>query len=284
MMTTLPRRMQILQRAVLIAGATLLILTLWVLQSHRLVSHARSQKFASINTLSLAMSYHNPRGEALYYRLLTPTGYGTQSMNQRYPLVITLHGDGCNGTDNLKQLTCIVPSINTEAFRRDYPCFVLSPQCPPATYWVNKRQYAGNSYHQSVQPTSATRLLLELLPSILQQYPIDGKRIYVIGYSSGGVGVWEMITRRPTLFAAAVPISGRGDPRTVSRITHMPIWIFHGAKDHNVGVSCAREMVQAITAHGGTPRYTEYPDAGHEAGFRALADPALFAWLFAQRR
>ena len=43
-------------------------------------------------------------------------------------------------------------------------------------------------------------------------------------------------------------------------------------------------LVQAL-ADAGTPvRYTEYPQGNHNAWNAASADPALWAWLFAQRR
>jgi predicted peptidase len=86
------------------------------------------------------------------------------------------------------------------------------------------------------------------------------------------------------MFAAAIALCGRGDPRTAQRIARIPIWVVHGAKDRVVGCSCARTMVQALIAQGGLPRYTEYPDSGHEAGFRALNDPQFFSWLFQQHQ
>jgi len=44
------------------------------------------------------------------------------------------------------------------------------------------------------------------------QYHIDTNRIYVTGLSLGGFGAWDQITQNPSLYAAAVPLSGGGDP------------------------------------------------------------------------
>jgi predicted peptidase len=41
---------------------------------------------------------------------------------------------------------------------------------------------------------------------------IDSHRTYVIGYSMGAFCTWGLISRFPTLFAAAVPIAGGGKP------------------------------------------------------------------------
>ena len=85
-----------------------------------------------------AATYRNARGEAMAYRLLFPFGYQRGAQEIRYPLVISLHGDGCSGSDNVKQLTHVFPALSTAAMRQQYPCFVLAPQCPARTYWVDK--------------------------------------------------------------------------------------------------------------------------------------------------
>ena len=49
-------------------------------------------------------------------------------------------------------------------------------------------------------------------------------------------------------------------------------------------VDNARAMVAALKAAGGTVRYTEYPDIGHDVWTKAFEEPELPAWLFAQKR
>jgi predicted peptidase len=44
---------------------------------------------------------------------------------------------------------------------------------------------------------------------LVKEYGLDGRRIYVGGFSMGGCGAWEMLTRYPDLFAAAFPSPGR---------------------------------------------------------------------------
>jgi alpha-beta hydrolase superfamily lysophospholipase len=60
-------------------------------------------------------------------------------------------------------------------------------------------------------------------------------------------------------FAAAAPICGGGDPAQAKRFAKLPVWAFHGGKDGVVKPQRSREMIEAITAAGGTPKYTEYP-------------------------
>jgi predicted peptidase len=52
----------------------------------------------------------------------------------------------------------------------------------------------------------------------------------------GGYGTWELAVKYPDKFAAIVPICGGGNPVLVNRIGHIPIWVFHGAKDNIVPI------------------------------------------------
>ena len=100
----------------------------------------------------------------------------------------------------------------------------------------------------------------------------------------GGGGVWDLIGRRPDLFAAAVPICGAGDSSIAPRLIHLPIWCFHGDADKLVDVQYARTMIAALKKAGGHPRYTEYPGVGHDSYVKAFAEPELSDWLFNQKR
>lgn len=71
------------------------------------------------------------------------------------------------------------------------PCIVISPQVPDGAWWDSE-------------------ILDALIDHILETYPIDSNRIYVTGLSMGGYGTWDVITKYPERFAAAIPICGGG--------------------------------------------------------------------------
>jgi predicted peptidase len=73
---------------------------------------------------------------SLPYRLLKPDGYDKDG-NNRYPLVIFLHGIAGRGNDNQKQLRSGVEEFGKNATRRQHPCFLAVPQCPPGKLWFN---------------------------------------------------------------------------------------------------------------------------------------------------
>jgi predicted peptidase len=126
--------------------------------------------------------------------------------------------------------------------------------------------------------------LFELIDHLQRTQPIDARRIYLTGLSMGAFGVWDAIQRRPELFAAAAPICGGGDPILAKQIQFVPLWVFHGDADTTVKVHRSREMVEAVKGVGTDVKYTEYKDVGHDSWTQTYKDPALYEWMFAQRR
>ena len=102
----------------------------------------------------------------------------------------------------------------------------------------------------------------------------------------GGYGTWDLITRFPTKFAAAIPICGAGDPSKASLLGAVPIRVFASSDDGTVPVSGSRDMVNAINALGPNNRsefYTEYTDQGHGSWVNAYNTTNLVSWLFTSK-
>jgi predicted peptidase len=220
-----------------------------------------------------ARVHRNVSGKTMPYRLFIPPSY---SAGKPHPLVIWLHGAGGAGRDNKLQISGDqIPGTRTWTKPQNqakYPAFVLVPQSPGP--WVE--------YLDRLSPELT--LVVEILEAVKSQYSIDATRIYVAGQSDGGYGTWNLITQKPDLFAAAIPLCGGGDPQTARRIANMPIWVFHGRRDYVIPVEHSRKMVEAIRKAGGRPRYTEYARIGHDIWDQAFSEPEIVSWLFAQHR
>jgi predicted peptidase len=100
----------------------------------------------------------------------------------------------------------------------------------------------------------------------------------------GGFGTWALATAEPERFAAIAPICGRGEPDTVGRIKHLPVWVFHGAKDDVVPLKSSQEMVDALRAAGGDVRFTIYPVAGHDSWTATYDNQELYEWLLKHKK
>ena len=219
----------------------------------------------------------------IVYRLYVPPDYDA---SRRYPLLVYLHGSGALGDDNRRQIGPELAGLHRR-LQANEPVFVLAPQCPAVDKWVTGARTAPFlNFSQNERPEAdALKLVALLLDELEQKYALDRDRIYVTGHSSGAAGTWDIVSRRGLdRFAAAVPVTGVGDPSRAPAIAKLPIWVFHGAKDEISPVKNARDMVAALRAQGSAVRYTEYADVGHDTLNRAYAERELVPWLLAQRR
>ena len=215
-------------------------------------------------------SYVGLQGDTLLYRIMKPLHYNPR---KRYPLVVGLPYT-C-WSDNTRQIDAcpIAKWLATDENRRKYPAFIFVPRCPPHTGW------GGVANTPSVAPLAINAIL-----SLEKSFSIDAQRRYISGVSRGGYGSWHLIGTYPELFAAAIPVCGEGNVSQATRMAEISVWAFHGAKDMNVPVSGSRDIVKALRKAGGTPRYTEYPDAAHGIWEEVVKTPGLLDWLFAQNK
>jgi predicted peptidase len=202
----------------------------------------------------------------LEYLLFLPKDYG-QDPKKKWPLVLFLHGAGERG-DSLDLVKVHgIPKIVEE--QSDFPAIAISPQCPQDGWWGAELQLDA---------------LEGLLDQVKKKYRVDPDRVYLTGLSMGGYGTWALAMRQPKRFAALVPICGGGDSTQACLLKDIPTWIFHGAKDDTVPPEESQRMYDALKACGGEVRFTLYPEADHLSWVPAYADPALYEWLFQQRR
>jgi predicted peptidase len=209
---------------------------------------------------------------SLPYRLFEPTGVAA---GEKAPLVLFLHGMGERGTDNVAQTTWMNGLVNATQSGK-YASYVLAPQIDT------------NSWFQSwsSKPTEAMSLTIKALKNVISSENVDPSRVYVTGLSMGGMGTWDILSREPEMFAAAVPMSGGGNTKTPAAIKDIPIWAFHGSEDTLVPVSATRDMIDALRDAGGSPKYTEVAGGGHVIWNPIYQDAGntLYPWLFDQHR
>ena len=221
---------------------------------------------------SLPFTYDDGSGNTLLYRLFFPPEYDTPGAS--FPLVTFLHGSGEIGSDNISQLT--TPHIEglIEATRTaEHAAFLLVPQVQPG-------QGSWSAQWSPTALATATELTLEVIDQLEQQYQIDPTRRSITGFSMGGFGTWDVIAKRPDLFAAAAPVAGGGDTAQAANLVDVPIWNFHGRSDGTVSVDLSRNMIAAIEDAGGNPIYLE-PQATHGVADEVYDDPngELYDWL-----
>lgn len=195
----------------------------------------------------------------LQYLLYLPEDY--EKAEKEYPLVLFLHGAGERGNDIELVKRNGPPKLIEEG--KNFPFILVSPQCPEQTRW---------NYQ--------TQTLIALLDEIESKYRVDKNRIYVTGLSMGGQGTWSLALTQPNRFAAIAPICGWTDTWEVCKIKHLPVWVFHGAKDNVVPVTESQQMFDALKQCGAENiKLTIYPEANHDAWTETYNNPELYNWL-----
>lgn len=227
-------------------------------------------------------------GDTLPYRLLLPKNYDA---SKKYPLILFLHGSGERGNDNEAQLTHGWKLFLQDSIRERYPGIVVFPQCSAKSYWSNvdigydslakSRKW---NFSTDGEPTTAMRLLLQLMEQLKGDYTLDKNRLYVGGLSMGGMGTYELVRRMPKTFAAALPICGGANTATAKTLKRPKWWIFHGLADNSVPVDLSRNMADALVNAGATVRLNLYPGVGHNSWDNAFAEPDLMRWIFSKHK
>lgn len=223
---------------------------------------------ADAGATTLAQSFSAEITHKLGYRytITLPDGYAADAA-KRWPLVLFLHGAGERG-DNLELLKKHGPPKLVAAGKK-FEAVVVAPQVPSGSFW---------------NPHGVKALVDQLRA----QVRLDEKRLYITGISMGGFGTFDTITEYPELFAAAIPICGGAGINIVkwdARVTKLPIWIFHGAKDATVPPAFSEMAYNRLkSAKGHHAKYTVYPEAKHDSWTETYDNPEVWTWLFAQKR
>lgn len=222
----------------------------------------------------------------LKYQILYPENF---DVNKKYPLLLFLHGAGERGNDNQKQLIHGASMFKKNA--KDYPALYIFPQCPENSYWAkvdierSENGIVSLKFEDSGEPTEPMSLVIDMMDSLAEKTFVNTDRIYVGGLSMGGMGTFEILSRRPEMFAAAFPICGGGNPASASKYAkNVDIWVFHGAKDSIVLPGFSTEMVIALMKAGGNPKYTLYKNANHNSWDTAFAEPDFLTWIFSKSK
>lgn len=190
------------------------------------------------------------------------------------PVIVFLHGIRERGSGGLISDDGLLGKI-LKHYLKQVPSIVVFPQCTMGKYWSDD---------------AMERMVLKAIEQTQTEFDADKQRLYLIGVSMGGYGVWHFGSKYPERIAALVSICGgspilKGDRfnSIAERISKIPAWIFHGADDQIVPVSESREMVAAIEKNQGVVKYSEFPGVGHNVWWNVLSENELLPWIFNQK-
>lgn len=195
-----------------------------------------------------------------------------------YPTILTLHGRGANALD----LLGLAPYLCNGKF------LMICPQGPLETpIGPDAFGYAWYPMSMGGPPDigailSSRKMLQQFLDTCLQRYPIDAKKLVVLGFSQGGVMAYSLALSSPERFAGLAVLSSWLPKELIAKLSikegvqSLPTVMQHGSQDQMIEVQRARDSVEQLRALRVPLTYREY-DMGHEITPRGLSE--LSAWL-----
>jgi predicted esterase len=150
------------------------------------------------------------------------------------PLMVFLHGGGAIGTDNLAQLSHVPDPMLDEANQRG--AFLYAPQA--TTTWAN---------------ITLVDRAMTMINRAVTDLHADANRLYAAGYSNGGGGTWNLLSRNRDKFAAAITVSAVAPAGAfnAANLLKTAIIAVHARDDATVPVARTREVISGILAAAG---------------------------------
>lgn len=192
------------------------------------------------------------------YNLFVPTAHDTATS---LPLVVVLHGKGATW-ESWFAATDVREWAESEGF------VVAAPH--GRGNWF----YLGPGEQDTLDVINEAKSLCR----------IDEERIYLLGHSMGGWGVWHLAAARPDLFAAIVPMATWPPAELLANVRNLAPLIIHGLKDETVHPAGSERAVNHLKILGIEHRYIEVPEAGHESRMINDMFPEIGDWIRDRRR
>ena len=208
----------------------------------------------------------------LIHTIYQPLGEGP------FPTILTLHGRGANAMD----LLGLAPYLCGGKF------LMICPQGPLETpIGPGMTGYAWYPMSMGGPPDvdamlSSRRELEAFIERCLASYPIDRKKLALLGFSQGGVMSYSLALSHPEQFAALAVLISWFPKELEARLNvsdavqALPTLIQHGTQDSMIEVDRARDSVERLRQLKLLLTFREY-DMGHEITPGSLRD--LSAWL-----
>ncbi|HEY8154644.1 MAG TPA: alpha/beta hydrolase-fold protein [Myxococcota bacterium] len=208
----------------------------------------------------------------LLHTAYVPAGEGP------FPTILALHGWGASAQD----LLGLAPYLHGGE------ALVVCPEGPVA--FEIQQGYLGHGWFpirtgRPPDPSEFARgaaLLRGFLDELPKHYPVNPRKLVVLGFSQGGVMGYDLVLREPERFAGLVALSSWLPPELVASVARrpelaqLPVFVAHGSEDPMLPVAMGQASRDSLLQLGVPATYREYP-MGHEVRPELLRD--VVEWL-----
>ncbi|MBT8036740.1 MAG: dienelactone hydrolase family protein [Verrucomicrobiae bacterium] len=215
---------------------------------HRLIWKTLSREGREQRRKELAERVVKAAGKEMKYHEKT---FGKAKSGQR-SLYISMHGGG--GAP---------PRVNDQQWHNQIRLYapkegmVVAPRAPTDTW---------NLWHQG----HIDDLFDRLIANFVLERGVHPNRVYLMGYSAGGDGVYQLAPRMADRFAAASMMAGHPNDANPLALRNLPFMIFMGGNDrayrrNEVAAEWGKQLakLKQADAHGYEHKVTLYKGLGH---------------------
>ena len=194
--------------------------------------------------------------------------YGEAESGKR-ALFISMHGGGG------------APArVNTQQWNNQIGLYTpkegwyIAPRAPTDTW---------NLWHEAHIDVLFARLIEDMVAT----EGVDPNRVYLMGYSAGGDGVYQLAPRMADRFGAATMMAGHPNDASPDGLMNLPFRIYMGGKDaaykrNEVAAEWGEKLAALEKERGGYPhKVTIYPEMGH---WMQKKDAEAVPWMASQTR
>lgn len=229
---------------------------------------------------------YDTTGNAEYYRKFAFRSFSNENLTLPYrearlcqdengmsALVIFLHSSSHRGDDNKSQMRGpALKNIVNYLENNKIKSVIVAPQCDKNHFWNDSDSKAS----------SAVKQLIDKL--IDDNTDIDSKRVYIFGYSSGGAGVWRMVSDYPDTFAAAMAVASYPRNAYPKNIAQTALCCVMAGKDDKAKVSLVKPTIKETQKYGGTINFIVEKDCDHISVCPIAFSDNNLKWLFDKRK
>ncbi len=208
--------------------------------------------------------------------IVRPPAAGANAEGERPPLLILMHGVGANE----RQMTALARAFDP----RFVALSVRSPVVlgPNAFGWFHVTFTAQGPLIVAEEAQAGWKLLAQFVDEAVVAYGADPARVFLAGFSQGGIMALATLLTAPGKVAGAVSMSGRLLPELLPHVApeealrDKPVLIVHGEADEKLGIHLARWAREQLERFPITLTYRELP-MGHAISEESLA--LVTTWL-----
>lgn len=220
------------------------------------------------------MADDNRKSLVLVHRIREPRE--AAGAGERRPLLVLLHGVGSNELAMASLASSFDPRFLVISVRAP---ITLEPF---AFAWFHVTFTDRGPVISAEEARAAWQTMARFIDEAVAAYDADPARVFVAGFSQGGILALATMLTAPELVAGAVCMSGRLPPEVLPhvasdlRLQGKPVLIVHGTGDETLGVEYGRSAHATLQAFPLALEYREF-DIGHTTTPESVA--AVSKWL-----